>query len=329
MSARVWLLLGRNAGDNAQARALAAMAGGDVREFPLAHTLLREAPAAWLGGSLASLKARPDFTAPWPGLVIGAGRRNAPAARWIAERSRARLVWIGRPRAPLGWFSLIVTTPQYGLPDAPNVLRLTLPLTGPLTEPTPRAAPRRTLALLGGPSWSARITPDYLSRFAAEAAALAAETGLPLALATSPRSPDGAAAALARLLPGAEVHRWRPEGDNPYRRWLSEAGAILVSGDSASLLADAAATGAPVSLLPAPEPAWLRAARATAAGRRWISEGGNRGFLAPPPDLAGLHEALLSRGWAQWSGPLLRLEGAADRMAAERREAAARIAALF
>ncbi|MFN3259935.1 MAG: ELM1/GtrOC1 family putative glycosyltransferase [Pikeienuella sp.] len=324
MSAPVWLLLGRNAGDNAQVRALGAMAGGEAKEFTLSHNLLREAPAAWLGGSLASLRERPDFGTPWPALVIGAGRRNAPAARWIAEQSGARLVWLGRPRAPLDWFALVLATPQYGVPAAPNVLPLTLPL----TAETERVAPQRMLALLGGPSWSARITPDYLLRFAKAAAELAEVTRAPLSLATSPRSPAGAAAEMRRLLPGAEIHEWRKGGENPYRRWLSEAREILVSGDSVSLLADAAATGAPVSLLPAPEPGWMRAVRATRPGRRWLSGAGAHGLAAPPPDLAGLHTELRVRGWAERRGALLRLEGAAARMAAERAEAAARLAAL-
>lgn len=325
MSARVWLLLGRRAGDDAQVRALAAMLGAPAREFLLAHNRLREIPNAWLGASLATVKGDPGFGPPWPDLVIGAGRRNAPAARWIAETSagQARLVWIGRPRAPLSWFSLVLTTPQYGLASADNVLQMTLPLTAPIE----RTAERRFLALLGGSSWSARVTPAYLRRFAAAADALAAAADAPLSIATSPRSPAGAGAALARLLPQAELHEWRADGDNPYRRWLSEARGALVSGDSISLLADAAATGAPVSILPAPAPAWIRAARATGPGRSWLSAGG-RGFFAPPPNLDALHAALVSRGWARRDGALIRLEGAAGRMAAERREVAARLAAL-
>ena len=53
-----------------------------------------------------------------------------PVAKWIEEQSagKTRLVHIGRPWAPLEWFDLIITTPQYGLPARPNVLHNTLPL---------------------------------------------------------------------------------------------------------------------------------------------------------------------------------------------------------
>lgn len=320
----VWLLLGRNPGDNAQVRALAAMIGGEGREFTLSHNLLREAPADWLGPSLASLAVRPDFAPPWPDFVIGAGRRNAPAARWVAEASggRTRLLWIGRPRAPLSWFSLVLTTPQYGLPPAANVLSLTLPLAAPVR----RTRARRTLALLGGPSWSARITPDYICQFAAAAARLSEEAGAPLSVSTSPRSPDWAADALRRLLPAAEVYDWRSGGANPYRRWLAEAREVLVSGDSVSLLTEAAATGAPVSILPTPEPGWIRAVRMTAPGRRWLAQAGGRAALAPPPNLLALHQAMLARGWAERRGRALRLVHPAALMAEERLEVSARIA---
>ena len=62
-------------------------------------------------------------------LMISAGRRNEPACRWVQAQGRgARLVHVGRPWAPLECFDLIVTTPQYRLPDAPNVLQNTTPL---------------------------------------------------------------------------------------------------------------------------------------------------------------------------------------------------------
>ena len=71
---------------------------------------------------------------PWPDIVITAGRRNEPVARWIRQQSgaRSRLVHVGRPWAPLENWDLIITTPQYFLPAAPNILHNRLPLHSPL-----------------------------------------------------------------------------------------------------------------------------------------------------------------------------------------------------
>ena len=136
-AARVWALRSGRRGDDAQVEALAGDAARDLgcgwRGIDLRHGPLRELPNAWLGPSLASLRpaARRDagFAPPWPDLVIAAGRRHVPAARWMRARSggRTRLVQLGRPRAPLDAFDLVAATPQYGLPEASNVAQIALP----------------------------------------------------------------------------------------------------------------------------------------------------------------------------------------------------------
>ncbi|MFV0474703.1 MAG: ELM1/GtrOC1 family putative glycosyltransferase [Pikeienuella sp.] len=328
--APVWLLLGRGAGDNAQIEALAGAAGAPARAFRLSHNLLREAPNALLGGTLATLRADPGFAPPWPALVIGAGRRNAPVGRWIARASggRARLVWIGRPRAPLDWFDLALTTPQYGMAAGVNVMRLSLPFDAGIA---PAPGPRRFLAALGGPSWSASLGPDFIRRFARAAREEAGRAGLPLSLATSPRTPAGAGAILRDALgDGAEIHDWRAQAGaaNPYRDWLREAGGVLVSGDSVSLISDAVGSGAPVAVLAPPAPGWIRALRASGPGRRWLASGG-RGFLAPPPDIGAVTAHLEAQGLARRDGDLIRVEAALPAIRVEREAAAARVRALL
>ena len=50
--------------------------------------------------------------------------RNEPVGRWIRKQSggRTRLVHIGRPWAKPDQFDLVITTPQYRLPERDNVL---------------------------------------------------------------------------------------------------------------------------------------------------------------------------------------------------------------
>ena len=93
-----------------------------------------------LGASLASLvpEAQRQFVPPWPDLVVAAGKRTVPITLWIkaASGGRTKLIQIGRPRAALAHFDLVISTPQYGLPKEPNVIELVLPFTSP--EPVSR-----------------------------------------------------------------------------------------------------------------------------------------------------------------------------------------------
>jgi mitochondrial fission protein ELM1 len=133
---RVWLLLGERQGDNAQVLALGQALTKDLG-WPHETKQLHFDPDCEVafkdrGATLIGLDTgRSDVLAPpWPEIVIAVGRRAAPVSRWLKEQTAGRLlnVHLGRPRTAYHHFDLIVTTPQYGLPAAPNVIKLTLPI---------------------------------------------------------------------------------------------------------------------------------------------------------------------------------------------------------
>ncbi|MGB0854638.1 MAG: ELM1/GtrOC1 family putative glycosyltransferase [Pikeienuella sp.] len=287
----IWALTGRNSGDNAQALALASAVasttGGTVREVPLRFNLWREWP--WLGASLRSLKG-PAPSPPWPDMVIGVGRRAVPVARWIQNQSPTRLVWIGRPRVSPGIFDLVLTTPQYGVPDATNVMRLALPF----AEATPPSRPVAPVLVIGGHSWACRLTNETVTQLATAVKDLGQHD---LRITTSPRTPPEIAQAIAERLPGATFHRFG-QGTNPYRQWLSEADACYVTGDSVSLIADAVATGAPTHIIAVPPARLLHslASMAPKTTQRWLVTGGNRTTLAPPPNPDAVISYLMAKG---------------------------------
>jgi len=130
--ARIWCLFGRKAGDNTQVRALADELGVGYQDKHIAARPWGLLTHLTLQTTLAGidLSESSPLVAPWPDLVISAGRRNEPVARWIQKQSggRTRLVHIGRPWAPLHCYDLIITTPQYFLPELPNTLHNSLPL---------------------------------------------------------------------------------------------------------------------------------------------------------------------------------------------------------
>lgn len=322
----VWLLLGSRAGDRAQVEAIGAAlaaAGWTCESKRIVANGLYRIPNLLLDSSLLSIDraASSRLDAPWPDVVIAAGRRSVPVARWIKRRSggRTRLVHIGRPWAPLHWFDLIVTTAQYGLPERPNVLLNSLPLS-PLDRtrldeaaarwsPRLAALPRPWIAVLvGGEARPYRLDADAARRLGEAASARAKAAGGALLVSTSPRTPPAAGEALATAITAPNyLHRWQPGADNPYPAFLALADRFVVTGDSASMLAEACKTGRPVEIFPLPErPDFrLRAARAfrRLAARNSLARACYRklvelGLLTSTRDMAALHAMLQSRGLA-------------------------------
>lgn len=336
---RVWVLLGVKGGDNAQAIDLAKALGWPFETKHLRFNPLHVVPTVLVGGSLANLEreSSTSLQPPWPDIVISAGKRSVPVARWIHEQSggRARLVHIGRPWAPLDWFDLIITTPQYGLPARPNILHNTLPLqTVDQGAPETRVESekwRRTIAtlpepyivlLVGGDSPSYVFDAGTAARLGAEASTLARAGGGSLLAVTSARTADASADALEAAIDCPHYfHRYRADAtDNPYRAFLALGDSFIVTGDSASMLAEACATRKPVSIYTIPrrfdsipgsrlirDHVWTwRGARTTYRGtpkqQDWLSRLYDRlvenGIVTPPRDLAAYHERLRAEGLA-------------------------------
>ena len=224
-----------------------------------------------LAGPLALLRAvsvrgitaaaRQTLTPPWPDLLIVAGARNESVARWVRRASggQTRIVFIGRTWARTRHFDLLVTTPQYRVPPAANVLEnaTTLHRVHPARLMLERAAwhatfaplaPPRTVVLVGGDSGPYALRAATGRKLAAAVTAHADPDGTVL-LTTSSRTHAAAAQSLTDALPDAWLYRWRP-GDpaNPYFGMLAWADAIVVTSDSIAMLSEALAVGVPVAL---------------------------------------------------------------------------------
>jgi uncharacterized protein len=219
-----------------------------------------------LGVTLLGLDRRRSepLEPPWPGLVLTAGRRNEPVARGIQREAggpaRCPLVHVGRPWAPVEAFDLIVTTPQYALPEHPRVLHTEAPMhrvtAAALAAAAERWGPRladlpepRTAVLLGGHVGPWTFTPAKGRELGERVDALArGGAGGSVLASTSARTPPAVADAFAAALTVPHrLHRWRRDDpDNPYLAFLALADRIVVTSDSMSMLAEAAATGKPV-----------------------------------------------------------------------------------
>jgi mitochondrial fission protein ELM1 len=307
----VWVLRGQRAGDNAQLICLAEALGWRFDVKDLIYNWRYRWPNVVLGSSLVSLdRARSSpLGPPWPDLILASGRRSVPVARWIRRRSRrrTRLVHLGRPWAPLAWFDLVVTTAQYGLPVRANVLHNTLPLIATATDRdaaavrqwTTRLAhlPRPwTAVLIGGSSRPYVLDVDTGRRLGEQASAVARTLGGSLLVTVGRRTSAEAAAALcASITAPAHCHRFTGDPtDNPYVAYLALADRFLVTADSASMLADACATGRAVSVLALPtRPDWRL--RVTALVRGWIGDRHARRSRRGTPQQQGWAERVWDR----------------------------------
>ena len=263
----IWLIDAYRAGERGQVRALADAVsralGWPCRRIPLkyrSHVLIPHI----LG--LSTLRGvAPDAAAelvpPWPELVITCGVRNEPVCRWIREQSggRTRYLHLGRPWAPLDSFDLIVTTPQYRVPDRDNVVNnaLTLHDVTPSRLAAERerwagafdALPRPLIAVnVGGHSGPYTLGPKAARRLAREVSDMARRQGGSVLISTSSRTPAAVANILEREIEvPSHLYRWRPDDpDNPYFGMLAVADSVVVTGDSIAMLSEACATGKPV-----------------------------------------------------------------------------------
>src|SRR5262249_36524888 len=79
-----------------------------------------------LGNAFSHVTAQSTpFALPWPKVLIGIGRQSVPISRAVKRASGGRTLTVQceHPRAPLGWFDLVIA-PMHDQLEAPNVLSI-------------------------------------------------------------------------------------------------------------------------------------------------------------------------------------------------------------
>lgn len=343
---RVWVLAHRKPGHTAQAVGLA-----EAIAWPYEIKRLPAVPWALLARRLRqklALPARPgqsgggELRPPWPDVVIAAGWLPTRVARWLHDENPAmRLVLLGRKNGPAGAADLLVSCAHFGLPLAANRIETLLPVHPVSAERLQSELERRpglfdgfarprVVALVGGDSKHSRLDTRGAQRLGKELQAFAQEAGGSALAITSRRTGARVAAALKTGIGGAEyVHEWRrEEPDNPYFAYLGAADVLVVTGDSESMLAEAAATGKPLYIYPIAErirlwdrfSRWVaRQAQAEIRNKRGSvrPQRGlqylcarliDRAWVLPPRDTAALYQAMIERGFARMFGAPLDLQ---------------------
>lgn len=318
---QTWLLLGERAGDNAQVLALGRALGWPTVTKQIRYDENCPVDFKDRGASLTGIDSvgSDPLTPPWPDAIIAIGRRSVPVARWIraqAERSVLH-IHLGRPRVDLELFDLIVTTPQYNLPAAANVIEITLPFVFVDGDELGRAAalwherfatlPRPwTAVMVGGPTPQLAFGQPEAERMLAELSHFQAKIGGSLLVTTSPRTEPDAIDTLKKglLALAPDRHLFAPfdaTGDNPYKALLALADHFVVSVDSASMVAEAATRQKPIYLFHLPKiPPKVKPGLKSALSRNWRLRRKARQEAAQPSDpLDKLYDFWTRRGKAR------------------------------
>lgn len=200
--------------------------------------------------------------APWPDLVIAAGRKSVAAARYVKRMSHGRTftVFLQSPGISPSQFDL-VAVPEHDRLRGPNVI-VTAATPNRITQerldeafdhfadPFEDLPPPRVAVLIGGNSQAYRMTPDITRKLTARLYTLATEHNVSLMITTSRRTGAENEAIIDEVLRDTTAWIWDQDSENPYFGFLAWADFIMVTADSASMISEAATTGKPVYMIP-------------------------------------------------------------------------------
>lgn len=261
----VWGLVDDRTGHTGQVLGVIGKLGMPFVLKRLEYNWKTHLPGSLIGASLTTLNESRSapIQAPWPSLVIAAGRRTIPVARYIKKKSPktviAYLMWPGSEKD----FDLIAVPQHDGVSASDHVIVTTAPLHAvtPETLSAAREAwlsrfqhlPHPWVAItIGGNTKHGCYSASDWRELVTRARDLA-PTGT-LMITTSRRTPKEALDIIVPLLAGGShlLHRWDVDKDNPYLGLLGCADAIIPTGDSLSMCTEACVSGKPVYVF-APE----------------------------------------------------------------------------
>lgn len=267
---RIWVLADDRPGNVNQSLGVAEQLSPFFETKTIKYSPLARLPNVLLGASRLGMNTRASFPLrePWPDILIAAGRRSAPIARWVKKKSGGRtflthMMW---PDAGSSDFNLIVVPEHDQRPKTWNLMttigtpnRITPQLLEEeaaqwryrLQETLLDKLPHPQIAvLIGGSSKRNQLTNQDAAELGRKLAQLCRNSGGGLMVTSSRRTPPLARDMLVQTLEEEKVpfyfHGYQPGADNPYLGFLGIADATVVTGDSMSMCSEACSTGKPV-----------------------------------------------------------------------------------
>jgi mitochondrial fission protein ELM1 len=263
-----WILSDGKTGTEGQAIGLAKALGLDYTLF----RLQAKWPWKWLPAWMWIWPLRhvtPDLSEALatskPDIIIAGGRITAMPTKYLRRKYGAFTVFILNPYINFKHFDLVIC-PQHDHLKGDNVIEVVGALhrltTATLKEgksnfkeifstlPSPRIS-----VLVGGNTRHAKFSEDYVKGLVDHLKTLAAESGGSILMTVSRRTPEECVTVLKQRLgaSGVPFYFWDGQAPNPYMGMLAWGDTIVVTGDSASMVAEATFTGRPVYIYDVPD----------------------------------------------------------------------------
>ncbi len=256
----IWVLADDRAGNINQAIGVAEALAQPFKRVDIGYTKLVRLPNIIRRASLLGVDepSRARLVSPWPDLVISAGRRTAPVARWIKKQSRGhtRICQIMRPDSGETAFDLIAAPAHdrmsvreniLEIPGAPHrVTETRLLVEADTWRPHFKGLPGPKIALIiGGSTKKTTFTKDMAGELITRAIDAARAVDGSLLVTTSRRTGRENEELIADRLANSglpyHLHDWMGQDENPYFGYLALADVLIVTGDSVSMCCEAAA----------------------------------------------------------------------------------------
>lgn len=258
MSPTCWILTDGRLGTENSARGLAEALGLDYTVIPIQLRQPWKTLSPWLRLGLQHAFVGDALTAPWPDIVITAGRTPAIGSLYIGQQSPHTVrLHITNPGVSPHLFDLVIA-PAHDRLSGANVITTTGALHRVTEEKLDAARaefmpqwehlPRPWHGLIiGGGAHNFELTPKLVEAWLTQLEKLGGTI-----LCTTSRRTDKPVMDLLQLLRQRlepPTICWMGEGPNPYFGILACADNLFVTSDSVSMLSEAASSGKPTYLL--------------------------------------------------------------------------------
>ena len=257
----VWVLTDDRAGNVNQLLGVAEALGWPYVCKPVRYTSWVKLPNLLRGASLVGVtkETAQDIKAPFPDLVLGAGRRMYPVLRFIKKCSpKTKIVQLMSPGSAGFKAADLIVLPSHDAykGHAKNVVRVL----GTAHRVTPERLKKEkkkwskffapyaepfVSVIVGGTTKKQPFTADMAKDLAYKLLQMKAGAFL---ITTSRRTPKVVVDTLKEVLPKKKtyLYQYGDKAENPYFGLLACAQQIVVTGDSMSMCSEACGVGVPV-----------------------------------------------------------------------------------